>query len=187
MRVLIVEDEPYLAEAVHTVLRRESIAADIVHDGALAAETLGHTAYDVVLLDRDLPGMHGDDLCRWIVEHVPGSRILMLTAAGDLADKVGGFAIGADDYLAKPFEFPELLARLHALSRRAAPALPPILEAEGIRLDPFRREVFRDGLYVRLSRKEFAVLRELLAADGGVLSAEQLLERTWGREHGSVQ
>lgn len=179
MRVLIVEDEAYLAEAVQTVLRRASIAADIAPDGETAVETLGHTEYDVMLLDRDLPGMHGDDVCRWAIEHVPGTRILMLTAASLLDDKVDGFALGADDYLVKPFEFPELIARLQALHRRNATPLPPVLQAHGVTLDPFRQEVFRDGRYVKLSRKEFALLRALLEADGGVLSAEQLLERAW--------
>lgn len=179
MRVLIVEDEAYLAEAVQTVLRRESIAADVALDGESAVEILGHTEYDVMVLDRDLPGMHGDEVCRWSVAHVPATRVLMLTAASQLDDKVDGFALGADDYLAKPFDFPELIARLHALHRRNASPLPPVLEAHGVTLDPFRREVFRDGHYVRLSRKEFALLRVLLEANGGVLSAEQLLERAW--------
>ena len=179
MRVLIVEDEAYLAEAVQTVLRRASIAADIALDGESAIEILGHTEYDVMLLDRDLPGMHGDEVCRWGVANAPGTRVLMLTAAGLLDDKVDGFALGADDYLVKPFDFPELIARLQALHRRNAQPLPPVLEANGVTLDPFRREVFRDGRYVRLSRKEFALLRVLLEANGGVLSAEQLLERAW--------
>ncbi|GAA1592510.1 response regulator transcription factor [Leucobacter chromiireducens] len=179
MRVLIVEDEAYLAEATQTVLRRSSIAADIVLDGHAAIEQLAHTEYDVVLLDRDLPGMHGDEVCAWIVANVPGTRVLMLTAAGLLDEKVEGFALGADDYLVKPFDFPELLVRLQALHRRNAPPLPPVLEAHGVRLDPFRREVFRDGRYVHVSRKEFALLRTLLEAGGGVLSAEQLLERAW--------
>lgn len=179
MRVLIVEDEAYLAEAVQTVLRRASIAADIAFDGEAAVEILGHTEYDVMLLDRDLPGMHGDNVCRWAVVNVPGTRVLMLTAAGQLEDKVDGFALGADDYLAKPFDFPELIARLQALHRRNAASLPPVLEAHGVTLDPFRQEVFRDGKYVRLSRKEFALLRVLMEASGGVLSAEQLLERAW--------
>lgn len=179
MRVLIVEDEAYLAEAVQTVLRRASIAADIVPDGEAALEFLAHTEVDVMLLDRDLPGMHGDEVCAWAVENVPGTRILMLTAASLLDDKVDGFALGADDYLVKPFDFPELIARLHALHRRNAPSRPPVLEASGVTLDPFRQEVYREGRYVRLSRKEFALLRVLLEAEGGVLSAEQLLERAW--------
>lgn len=179
MRVLIVEDEAYLAEAVQTVLRRSSIAADVALDGETAVEVLGHTQYDVMLLDRDLPGMHGDDVCRWVVANAPGTRVLMLTAAGLLDEKVDGFALGADDYLVKPFDFPELIVRLQALHRRNAAPLPPVLEAHGLTLDPFRREVFRDGRYVHLSRKEFALLRALLEANGGVLSAEQLLERAW--------
>lgn len=179
MRVLIVEDEVHLAEAVQTVLRRSSIAADIAVDGNAAVEILGHTEYDVLLLDRDLPGMHGDDVCRWVVSNAPGTRVLMLTAAGLLDEKVDGFALGADDYLVKPFDFPELIVRLQALHRRNAAPLPPVLEAHGVTLDPFRREVFRDGRYVHLSRKEFALLRTLLEANGGVLSAEQLLERAW--------
>lgn len=179
MRVLIVEDEEYLAEAIQTVLRRESIAADIALDGLAAHETLSHTEYDIAILDRDLPGMHGDELCGWIVRELPQTRVLMLTASGALQQKVDGFALGADDYLAKPFDFPELLARLHALKRRSAPALPPVLESCGITLDPFRHEVFRNGRYVKLSRKEFAVLRVLMEANGGVISAEQLLERAW--------
>ncbi|QIK61972.1 response regulator transcription factor [Leucobacter viscericola] len=179
MRVLIVEDEGYLAEAIQTVLRRESIAADVALDGTAAHETLSHTSYDIVILDRDLPGMHGDDLCAWIAQELPETRVLMLTAAGGMQQKVDGFSIGADDYLAKPFDFPELIARLNALKRRTTPALPPILEAHGVTLDPFRREVFRKGRYVKLSRKEFAVLRVLMEASGGVVSAEQLLQRAW--------
>ncbi|WP_083506493.1 response regulator transcription factor [Leucobacter sp. G161] len=179
MRVLIVEDEAYLAEAIQTVLRRASVAADIAPDGETAIEVLGYAEYDVMLLDRDLPGIQGDDVCRWAVEHAPGTRVLMLTAAGLLDDKVDGFALGADDYLVKPFDFPELIARLQALHRRNAAPLPLVLEAHGVQLDPFRREVYRDGRYVHLSRKEFALLRALLEANGGVLSAEQLLERAW--------
>ena len=179
VRVLIVEDEAYLAEAIQTALRRASIAADTVTDGAAALEVLSHTEYDVVVLDRDLPSVHGDDVCAWVVGNVPATRVLMLTAASLLGDKVDGFALGADDYLVKPFDFPELIARLQALHRRNAPPLPPVLEAHGVKLDPFRREVYRDGRYVHLSRKEFALLRALLEAGGGVLSAEQLLERAW--------
>lgn len=178
MRVLVVEDEPFLAEAVQTGLRREAIAADVALDGEQALENLSHTAYDVVVLDRDLPGVHGDEVCRSIVARGSASRVLMLTAAGTLDDKTRGFGIGADDYLTKPFLLPELILRVRALGRRPAP-LPPVLEAAGVRLDPFRREVFRDGQHIRLSRKQFAVLEVLLAADGGVVSAEELLERAW--------
>lgn len=179
MRVLIVEDDPYLADAIRTGLRRETMAADVVHDGAGALDLVAGGEYDVVLLDRDLPGVHGDEVCRRIVAEHPLVRVLMLTAARTLGDRVGGFELGADDYLPKPFEFPELVARLRALERRSQPARPPIIDAHGVRLDPFRREVYRDGRLVRLSPKEFAVLHTLMAADGGVLSAETLLAKAW--------
>ncbi|GAA1543786.1 response regulator transcription factor [Actinomadura kijaniata] len=179
MRVLVVEDEPYLAEAVQAGLRLEAIAADIAGDGHAALERLAVHDYDVVVLDRDIPGVHGDDVCRWIVGRGLGCRVIMLTAAGDLAAKVAGFEIGADDYLTKPFELPELVVRLRSLARRPAHGAPPVLEHAGIRLDPFRREVYRDGRYVALARKQFAVLEVLVAAGGGVVSAETLLERAW--------
>ncbi|MGK9149021.1 response regulator transcription factor [Plantibacter flavus] len=179
MRVLIAEDEVYLARAIRTGLEQEAIASDIVHDGTSALEAVTVTDYDVLVLDRDLPGTHGDEVCRRVVEDHPEIRVLMLTAARRLDDKVSGLRIGADDYLAKPFEFPELVARLRALARRTTDARPPVLERAGIRLDPFRREVTRDGAYVRLSRKEFAVLEQLLLAGGGVVSAEMLLEKAW--------
>jgi two-component system, OmpR family, response regulator VanR len=179
MRVLIVEDEPYLADAVRVGLRRETIAADVVHDGAAALESVRGNAYDVVVLDRDLPGIHGDEVCARLAEDHPEVRVLMLTAARTLGDRVTGFELGADDYLLKPFEFPELVARLRALERRTQPARPPVVDAHGVRLDAFRREVYRDGRLVRLSPKEFAVLQVLMNADGGVLSAEALLERAW--------
>lgn len=179
MRVLIAEDDPYLADAIRVGLRRETIAADVVHDGIAALTSVADETYDVVLLDRDLPGMHGDEVCaRLAIEH-PEVRILMLTAAGTLTDKVAGFELGADDYLSKPFEFPELVARLRALERRSQPASPPVLEEDGVRLDPFRREVYRNGRLVRLSPKEFAVLHTLMKAGGGVLGAQTLLERAW--------
>jgi len=179
MRVLIVEDEEYLADAIRTWLSREGIAADTVHDGDTALEYLAVNDYDVVVLDRDIPGMHGDDVCRVINIEYPQRRVLMLTAARRLGDKVSGLELGADDYLAKPFEFPELVARLRALARRTAPAAPASLKIAGLQLDPFRREVYRDGRYVRLTRKELAVLELLMAADGGVLSAETILEKAW--------
>jgi two-component system response regulator VanR len=179
MRVLVAEDEVYLAEAIRAGLRQEAIAADLVHDGDAALEALTINDYDVLLLDRDLPGTHGDDVCRQVVVGHPGVRIMMLTAARRLDDKVSGLGLGADDYLAKPFEFPELVARLRALARRTPESRPPVLERAGVRLDPFRREVFRDDVYVKLSRKEFAVLEQLLLADGGVVSAETLLEKAW--------
>jgi two-component system response regulator VanR len=179
VRVLIVEDEPYLADAVRVGLRRETIAADVVHDGAAALESVSGNGYDVVVLDRDLPGIHGDEVCARLAQDHPEVRVLMLTAARTLGDRVTGFELGADDYLLKPFEFPELVARLRALERRSQPARPPVVEAHGVRLDAFRREVYRDGRLVRLSPKEFAVLQLLMNADGGVLSAEDLLERAW--------
>ena len=179
MRVLVVEDEVYLAEAIRAGLRLEAIAADLAFDGDAALESLAANDYDVVVLDRDVPGTHGDEVCREIVRQQLGCRVLMLTAAGRVDDKVNGFELGADDYLTKPFELRELVARLRALSRRPAEAVPPALEYAGVRLDPFRREVYRFGHYVRLSRKQFAVLEVLMSARGGVVSAETLLERAW--------
>lgn len=179
MRVLIVEDDPYMADAVRTGLRREAMAADIASTGEEALDLIAGDEYDLVVLDRDLPGIHGDDVCRAIAADHPRMRVLMLTAARTLDDRVTGFEIGADDYLPKPFEFPELVARLRALERRTEPARPPTLEAHGVRLDPFRREVYRDGRLIRLSPKEFAVLHTLMSAQGGVLSAETLLEKAW--------
>ncbi|NUR74042.1 MAG: response regulator transcription factor [Hamadaea sp.] len=177
MRVLVVEDEELLADAVAEGLRRESLAVDVAYDGDAALERLGVNAYDVVVLDRDLPGVSGDEICAGLAGG--DIRVLMLTAAGDLADRVAGLSLGADDYLAKPFAFAELVARVRALGRRARPAVPPVLTRAGLRLDPNRREVYRDGRYVGLSRKEFAVLEELLRAAGAVVSAEDLLERAW--------
>lgn len=179
MRVLIAEDEPYLATAIRDGLRLEAIAADIALDGAEALEQLAVNEYDVVLLDRDLPGVHGDEVARRVSSEHPRTRIVMVTAADRLDDKETGFVLGADDYVTKPFELRELVLRLRAVARRSPAATPPVIERAGLRLDPFRREVFRDGRYVRLTRKQFAVLEVLMAADGGVVSAEQLLERAW--------
>ncbi len=179
MRVLIVDDEPLLAEAIRTGVGRAAIAADIAGDGLTAWEALTVNDYDVVVLDRDLPGMHGDELCRRITAAGLDARVLMLTAARGLEDKVRGFELGADDYLAKPFELPELIARLRALERRPPNAAPPVLEFEDLRLDPFRLEVTRGGRSARLSRKEFAVLHLLMQSAGGVVSAERLLEKAW--------
>jgi DNA-binding response OmpR family regulator len=179
VRVLVVEDERLMADAIVEWLRREAFAVDVAYDGDAALERLGVNDYDVVVLDRDLPVVHGDEVCRAIVDAGAETRVLMLTAATAVRDRVSGLAIGADDYLTKPFAFVELSARVHALLRRARPAAPPVLERAGIRLDPSRREVFRDGTWVALSRKEFAVLAELLRASGAVVSAEDLLEKAW--------
>jgi two-component system, OmpR family, response regulator VanR len=179
MRVLIVEDELYLAEAIQAGLRLEAIAADVVGDGDLAIERLAENAYDVVVLDRDIPGTHGDEVARHIISTGMPLRILMLTAADRIDEKASGFEIGADDYVTKPFEMRELVLRLRALVRRPSRGIPPIVEFAGLRLDPFRREVFRGGRFIALTRKQFAVLEELVGARGGVISAETLLERAW--------
>ena len=179
MRVLIVEDELYLAEAIRDGLRLEAIAADIAGDGDSALEQLAVNDYDVVVLDRDIPGPNGDEIARRLASELQSPRILMLTAADRLDDKATGFQSGADDYLTKPFALRELVLRLRALGRRPATGAPPVVEFGGIRLDPFRREVFRDGRYVALTRKQFAVLEVLVSARGGVVSAEDLLERAW--------
>ncbi len=179
MRVLVIEDEQLLADAIAEGLRRESLAVDVVYDGQAALERLGLNEYDVAILDRDLPLVHGDEVCRAIVGSGAETRVLMLTAAGEVSDRVAGLGLGADDYLPKPFAFVELVARVRALGRRARPATPPVLDRSGITLNPARREVVRDGRFVALSRKEFAVLEELMRADGAVVSAEQLLERAW--------
>jgi len=179
MRVLIVEDEPYMAEAIRDGLRLEAIAADIAGDGDTALELLSVDAYDIAVLDRDIPGPTGDEIAERIVASGSGMPILMLTAADRLDDKATGFELGADDYLTKPFELRELVLRLRALDRRRAHNRPPVREIAGLRLDPFRREVYRDGRYVALTRKQFAVLEVLVAAEGGVVSAEELLERAW--------
>jgi two-component system response regulator VanR len=179
MRVLIVEDELFLAEAIRDGLRLEAIAADIAGDGDTALELLDLNDYDVVVLDRDIPGPNGDEIARTLSRSSPSPRILMLTAATRLDDKESGFESGADDYLTKPFVLRELVLRLRALDRRPAAATPPTIEYAGLRLDPFRREVFRNDRYVALTRKQFAVLQVLLAARGGVVSAEQLLEQAW--------
>jgi DNA-binding response OmpR family regulator len=179
MRVLVVEDFEVLAAAIGTGLRREGMAVDVALDGDDALEHLAVTRYDVVVLDRDLPGTHGDEVCRRIVAGGTGSRVLMLTAAAAVRERVEGLGLGADDYLPKPFDFAELVARVRALGRRSAIAVPPVLEGGGITLDPGRRIVFRDGRRLELSPKEFAVLECLLAASGRVVSAEELLERAW--------
>ncbi|WP_440901320.1 response regulator transcription factor [Actinosynnema sp.] len=179
MRVLILEDEPHLAQAVRDGLRLAAIAADVAGDGDTALELLDVNAYDLLVLDRDVPGPSGDEVARRVVASGRGPPILMLTAADRIDDKASGFELGADDYLTKPFELRELVLRLRALDRRRAHARPPVHEIAGLRLDPFRREVFRDGRPVPLTRKQFAVLEVLVAARGGVISAEELLERAW--------
>jgi DNA-binding response OmpR family regulator len=179
MRVLVVEDEPLMADAVAEWLRREALAVDVAYDGQSALERLWTNQYDVLVLDRDLPGVPGDEVCRTVIDSGAPTRILMLTAAAAVRDRVAGLGLGADDYLCKPFAFVELSARVHALGRRTRPADPPVLSRAGIRLDPARHEAYRDGHYVPLSRKEFAVLAELMRADGAVVSAEDLLERAW--------
>ena len=177
--MLVVEDEPYLAEAIRDGLRLEAIAADLAGDGDTALELLSINAYDIAVLDRDIPGPSGDKIAESIVASGSGLPILMLTAADRLDDKASGFGLGADDYLTKPFELRELVLRLRALDRRRTRSRPPVREIAGLRLDPFRREVYRDGRYVPLTRKQFAVLEVLVAAEGGVISAEELLERAW--------
>ena len=179
MRILIIEDEQPLADAVARGLRREGMAVDVAYDGDSGHEKATVTRYDVVVLDRDLPGMSGDRLCAEIAGSGVVTRVLMLTASGTVSDRVAGLSLGADDYLPKPFAFPELVARLRALGRRATPPVPPVLSAGDVVLDPSRRIASRSGIPVDLTRKEFGVLEVLLAAGGGVVSSEELLERVW--------
>src|SRR3989440_1968753 len=168
-----------MAEAIRDGLRVEATAADIAGDGATALALLSVNAYDIAVLDRDIPGPSGDEVAKRIVASGSGMPILMLTAADRLDDKASGFELGADDYLTKPFELRELVLRLRALDRRRGHNRPPVRELAGLRLDPFRREVYRDGRYVALTRKQFAVLELLVAAEGGIVSAEELLARAW--------
>ncbi len=179
MRVLIVEDEPLLAESIRDALRLEAIASDIALAGDEALELLSYNEYDIAILDRDLPRVSGDDIARHIIASGQNLPMIMLTAADRLDDKATGFELGADDYLTKPFELRELVLRLRALHRRGTHRRPPVFEIKGLRVDPFRREVYRDGRYIALTRKQFAVLEILVAAGGGVLSAEELLEKAW--------
>lgn len=179
MRVLVVEDERALADAVVRGLRREGMAVDVAYEGLSGHEMATVTRYDVVVLDRDLPGMSGDEICRDIVNTSELSRVLMLTASGTVADRVDGLSLGADDYLAKPFAFEELVARVRALGRRATPAAPPLLKAMDVQLDPGKRVVTRAGRSIDLTRKEFGLLEVLLRARGAVVSSEELLERVW--------
>jgi DNA-binding response OmpR family regulator len=180
--VLVVEDFEILARSIGTGLRREGMAVDVVLEGNDALEHLAITRYDVVILDRDLPGVHGDEVCKSIVAERSGSRVLMLTAASTVKDRVDGLGLGADDYLPKPFDFSELVARVRALGRRSTPATPPTLSAADLTLDPSRRVAFRAGRRLELSPKEFSVLECLLASGGRVVSAEELLERVWDEE-----
>jgi DNA-binding response OmpR family regulator len=179
MRVLVVEDFEVLARSIGTGLHREGMAVDVVLDGDDALEHLAVTRYDVIVLDRDLPGVHGDEVCRQIVAGESQSRVLMLTAASTVKERVDGLGLGADDYLPKPFDFAELVARVRTLARRSTAALPPVLECGDITLDPSARIAFRAGRRLELSPKEFAVLECLLASGGRVVSAEELLDRVW--------
>lgn len=179
MRVLVAEDEEILAELVATGLRRAGFAVDTVYSGDAALAYLGLHDYDVVVLDRDLPRVHGDDVARKLVAEESRTRILMLTASTSMEERVKGLDLGADDYLGKPFEFPELVSRVRALRRRSARALPPTLERRGVRLDTVGRTAVRDGLALDLSVKELTVLQILLEADGKAVTAQQLLERAW--------
>lgn len=179
MRVLVVEDHAVLAESVARVLRREGMAVDVVHDGERALESTSVVDYDVVVLDRDLPGIHGDDVCGTLAEQPQQPRVLMLTASGTMAERVDGLNLGADDYLPKPFAYPELIARIRAISRRPQQALAPILAHGDLRLDPAKRLATRGGERLPLNPKELAVLEYLMAAEGRVVPTEELLERVW--------
>jgi DNA-binding response OmpR family regulator len=179
MRVLIAEDEVRLADAIARGLRRHGMAVDLAPDGESALAKARFVRYDVLVLDRDLPLMHGDEVCRAVRDERPEAGILMLTAAGTLEDMVDGLSLGADDYLSKPFRFAELVARIHALARRATPSRPPVLRHADIELDPARRRITRGAEEITLARKEFAVLETLISAEGATVSAEQLLERVW--------
>lgn len=179
MRVLVAEDEPRVADAIARGLRREGAAVDVASDGAGALERARLYSYDVIVLDRDLPEIHGDEVCRTLNREQPETKVLMVTAARSVDELVDGLAMGADDYLGKPFRFAELVARVHALARRAGSARPAVLAHGDIELDAATRRATRAGRDLALSRKELGVLETLLAAQGAVVSAEQLLERVW--------
>jgi DNA-binding response OmpR family regulator len=179
MRVLVVEDHKRLAAAVANGLRREGMAVDVAFDGHAALSHIAVNTYDVVVLDRDLPAVHGDQVCRTLAAEQSPTRVLMLTAASTIADRVDGLGLGADDYLPKPFDFDELVARIRALARRASIPIPPVLTRADVRLDPARRVAVRGDRRLALSPKEFSVLEYLLAADGRAVSAEELLARVW--------
>ncbi len=182
MRLLVIEDDVEMADVIATGLRRSAWAVDVVYDGASGLEQAQINDYDVLVLDRDLPGLHGDAVCRSLVEAGCRSRVLMLTAAAGTDDLVDGLGLGADDYLAKPFDFPVLIARVGALLRRSQPAHPPILYAADIELDTSRRLVMRGDRTLNLAPKEFAVLEVLMAAQGRVVTTEELLERVWDEQ-----
>ncbi|MEO3813039.1 response regulator transcription factor [Sphaerisporangium sp. B11E5] len=179
MRVLVVEDHVRLADSVARVLRREGMAVDVAYDGRAALDRAVEVDYDVVVLDRDLPDVSGDEVCRRLMGEPLRTRVLMLTAAATIADRVRGLTIGADDYLPKPFAYPELVARIRALGRRSQPAVPPVLVRGDLTLDPAQRVATRAGTRLALNPKELAVLEYLLTAQGRVVSAEELLERVW--------
>ena len=179
MRVLVVEDERTLAKYIAEGLRDQAMSVDVAHDGDVALEKLIDDCYDVVVLDRDLPGTHGDEVCRQLIERGGRPRVLMLTALADVGERVTGLRLGADDYLGKPFDFEELVARLDALGRRSRPAVPPVLRHHDIVLDSAQRQVTRAGRPITLSNKEFGVLALLMAAGGTVVSAEELLRAVW--------
>jgi DNA-binding response OmpR family regulator len=179
MRVLVIEDDRELAEAIGIGLRQERLAADVILDGQTGLEQALVTGYDVIVLDRDLPGLHGDEVCAGLIAAGSRSRVLMLTAAATIEDRVDGLGLGADDYLPKPFAFAELVARIRALLRRAQPGLPPVLVNGDVTLDPSRRHASRAGRALDLGPKEFGVLELLLSAQGRVVSAEEILERVW--------
>jgi DNA-binding response OmpR family regulator len=180
LRILVAEDERLLADSLGTGLRHLGFAVDVCYDGDAAAERVAVHAYDVVILDRDLPVVHGDDVCRQVVAAGGATRVIMLTAAASIRDRVDGLGLGADDYLTKPFAFAELVARVHALGRRAhGVVVPPVLDVAGVVLDPQRRHASRDGRLLALSPKEFAVLEVLMRGAGTVVSLEELLEKAW--------
>lgn len=180
--MLVVEDERRLADAIARGLRREGMAVDLAGDGSDALVKSRVVRYDVLVLDRDLPELHGDEVCRTVRAERPETGIIMLTAAGELEDLVEGLSLGADDYLAKPFRFAELVARIRALNRRSTPSRPPILHHTDVELDPARRSVTRAGRTIELARKELAVLETLMEADGATVSSEALLERVWDEQ-----
>ena len=179
MRVLVIEDERTLADAIARGLRRVGMAVDVAYDGTSGHEMAFVTRYDVLVLDRDLPGIHGDEICAGLAAAGTLTRVLMLTASGTVADRVEGLGLGADDYLPKPFAFDELIARVRALGRRSSPVAPPVLTVGDVTLDPAKRVVSRGDRPLDLGRKEFGLLEELLKAHGTVVSSEELLERVW--------